>query len=137
MNDGFESLFTTTDPALRRGLQSVSFQSCYALRDAGLIKLVESFPHLVKLGLTLCVYLTDTGLEAVVANCKELSSLVLVGLPAAHCTPIITTSRLPKLLTLDLTFVSAVDDSLLRVMKSSRPWLNITDYNGQEVVAES
>ena len=141
-NQGFELLFDglcSSDCDGSRNkietgkLRKLCLIECKLLRDSGLIKLAERFPHLVHLDLSWCWNLSDIGLEAVTRHCQEIETLKFVGLKNAMCVPVLSTS-LPRLRYLDLQQTDLVDDEAMSKLKEAKPWIKIVNYYGDEVV---
>lgn len=135
-NEGLQILFENLPKGSQKnedsGVRSISLVECRGLLDSGLKKLAENFPNLVYLDLSWCWHLTDKGLESVAASCHGIRTLKLVGLKEARCVPILGAS-MPRLQYLELVQTDLVDDEHLKLLKSSKPWITILDYYGEEV----
>ena len=134
-NQGFELLFDNLCSHKNfhaQELKKLCLVECKLLRDSGLIRLAQSFPHLVHLDLSWCWNISDIGLEAVAHHCHKIETLKLVGLKNAMCVPVLSAS-LPRLRLLDLEQIDLVNDEDLKKLKEAKPWIKITNYYGEEV----
>ena len=125
----FEALDPTTSGSCIRNLCLVE---CKELLDTGVKSLARHCPGLVHLDISWCSDLTDDCLKVLVAQCRHIRSLKLVGLRSAQCTAILE-APMDHLQHLDLTQCHFVSDSKLKVYKQSKPLTTIINFWGDSV----
>lgn len=132
-DDGFARLFGALDPTAGGScLRNLSLVECNDLLDTSVKALARHCPALVHLDLSWCCHLTDDCLEVLVARCRHIRSLKLVGLRSAQCTAILGSS-MDHLRHLDLTQCHLVSDSKLQDYKQSKPLATIINFWGEIV----
>ena len=114
------------------GLRDLSLVECKGLLDTGVRALAQHCPRLVHLDLSWCWNLTDDCLEPLVAQCRYICTLKLVGLRGAQCAAILG-APMEHIQLLDLTQCHLVNDTKLQTFKRNKPNTTVIDYWGEIV----
>lgn len=129
--EGIRKMFMGTN---LQNLTFLEFDSL-SLDDDGVSELVKCCPKLQSLALPWCWDITDLGLSKIVAGCRNLISLVLLGLFKiyGYCLAEVP-AKLPKLRHIRLEQCNEIIDSLLEDLVRVVPHLQVYNYYGELVV---